>query len=82
MPTKKVSTKKSNATPKEIIAKYDCLRIHVKILTVLSGLILVSVIALMIILINCDDFNKKPVKEVKNTSTVEVVEGETEEAEE
>ena len=60
-PAKKTTkTAKSDATPKEIIAKYDCLQTHVMILTVLSGLILISVIVLTIILVKCDDCKVTP----------------------
>ena len=69
---KKTSTK-SDASPKEIIEKYDCLKTHVKILTVLSGLIFLAVIMLGVILINSDDCSKNPAP-AKPANSAKVVE--------
>ncbi len=72
--TKTTKVAKSDANPREIIAKYDCLQFHVKLLTVLSGLILVSVIVLMVILMRCDDCNKTSVQDTGTGSSSETVE--------
>ncbi len=61
------------ATPKEVIARYDCLQMHVKILTVLSGLILLAVVVLGIVLVNCDDCKTSDnTKSVPSSDVIEV----------
>ena len=60
------------STPKEIIAKYDCLQLHVKILTVLSGLIFLAVIVLGIVLVNCD-YCRTPQKKATSATSSEII---------
>ena len=61
MTTKKSTAKKSTAkaaradlSTKELIAKYDCLQTHVKILTCLAAAIFILVLVLAIVWAKCD----------------------------
>ena len=66
----------SSATPREVIAKYDCLQLHVKILTILSGLIFLAVVMLGVIMLNCEDCKTSAPKSSSPSTTVEPLEEE------
>ena len=86
MTTKKTTSRKSTPKaaktqalrPKDIIEKYDVLKFHVKILTVLSVGIFVLTVILAITLFNCDICVVRSKSEPKPVATVQ--EGEIDEA--